>query len=162
MNPYTVAPYLREHQDTQRSGVRYQNWRDHAACRDEDPELFFPALEDDAAAATAQARAICAGCPVRTQCLQFALSSPERFGTWAGLTEVERRGMRPSAPAGPRMCAKKLHVLTAENTYTSTNGELTWCRACRNAAEKRRYQKAKYDREALAATTTTQPQEKAA
>jgi hypothetical protein len=91
MSVYTVAPYLREHEYTRRSGVRYQEWRDRAACRGEDVNLFFP--EDGARCA--DAKAICAGCPVRVQCLMHALSFPERHGVWAGLAERERRNMRP-------------------------------------------------------------------
>jgi WhiB family redox-sensing transcriptional regulator len=71
------------------------NWRDLAACRDEDPELFFPIGTGPAADADAQrAKAVCRSCPVREQCLTFALSSGQDSGVWGGLTEEERRALR--------------------------------------------------------------------
>ena len=63
------------------------DWREDAACRDADPELFF--AHDDAT--TQRAIAICAGCPVRTACLEHALAAGERHGIWGGTTEHDRR-----------------------------------------------------------------------
>jgi WhiB family redox-sensing transcriptional regulator len=37
---------------------------------------------------------VCAGCPVRLQCLEMALQNDERFGIWGGLSERERRRVR--------------------------------------------------------------------
>jgi WhiB family redox-sensing transcriptional regulator len=151
MNPYTVAAYLREHEFTQRSGVRYQDWRDRAACRTEDPRVFFPPEGATSARLTREAKAICAGCPVTAQCLQFALASPERHGIFGGLSERERHGMRPAAPDGPGLCGKRLHVMDAKNTIPAgPAGEWKRCRACTNAGERARWQEAKYDREAAA------------
>jgi len=49
------------------------SWRSAAACRSADPELFFPLSESGKSLERiAEAKAICAGCPVRRQCLQFA------------------------------------------------------------------------------------------
>lgn len=67
------------------------NWWSAAACRSADPELFFPisafgkALEQ-----VAEAKAICARCPVRRQCLAFALRTRQAHGIWGGMTEEER------------------------------------------------------------------------
>jgi WhiB family redox-sensing transcriptional regulator len=71
-----------------------RNWRDRAACRSEDPELFFPIGDDGPALVqVAQAKAICARCPVVAECLSFALMAvPE--GVAGGLTVEERRGLR--------------------------------------------------------------------
>ncbi|TDX84957.1 WhiB family transcriptional regulator [Amycolatopsis arida] len=67
-------------------------WRDKAACRDTDPELFF-AFADTADERTA--KAICWGhCPVRESCLEEALAAGIDAGIWGGLTEDERRGLR--------------------------------------------------------------------
>jgi WhiB family redox-sensing transcriptional regulator len=81
------------------------DWRDHAACRDADPELFFP--DGDVRSARAQAKAaklICRRCPVSATCLSWALASGLEAGIWGGLTEDERhrlrrrgRGIRPAA-----------------------------------------------------------------
>ena len=73
------------------------SWRSAAACRSADPELFFPLSESGKALEQiAEAKAICADCPVRRQCLEFALRTrPD--GIWGGLTERERqRGRRPA------------------------------------------------------------------
>jgi hypothetical protein len=51
------------------------------ACRDADPGLFFPQPGESADAAIA----ICAGCPVRAECLELALAYGERFGVWGGV-----------------------------------------------------------------------------
>lgn len=73
-------------------------WRERAACRDEDPELFFPI--GDGALAQAQmerAKAICARCPVVRECLAWALKTGQDAGVWGGLTEQERRQLRRDA-----------------------------------------------------------------
>ena len=65
------------------------SWRQKAACRGVDPDIFYPVSDDDAGAA----KAICAGCPVREACLEYALANRERDGVWGGATERERRRM---------------------------------------------------------------------
>ena len=72
------------------------DWRDRAACRDADPDLFFP---DDTRSARVQvktAKLICAACPVSSSCLSWALSSGQEAGIWGGLTEGERRRLLPA------------------------------------------------------------------
>lgn len=72
-------------------------WRGRAACRGEDPELFFPLGSSGPAALAriAAAKAICARCPVREACLRFALDTGQDYGIWGGLAEDERRKLRP-------------------------------------------------------------------
>jgi WhiB family redox-sensing transcriptional regulator len=70
----------------------HPDWRDDAACRDADPELFFP--DDGTRSARVQvktAKLICRGCPVSATCLSWALASGQEAGIWGGLTEDERR-----------------------------------------------------------------------
>jgi WhiB family redox-sensing transcriptional regulator len=62
-------------------------WRTQARCRGVDPEVFHPGEDEDASAA----KAICALCPVREACLEYAISAREKFGVWGGLDERERR-----------------------------------------------------------------------
>jgi WhiB family transcriptional regulator, redox-sensing transcriptional regulator len=70
-------------------------WRVHAACRGEEPELFFPvASTGPALEQIAEAKEVCARCPVREACLDFALSTGQGYGIWGGLTEDERRSLR--------------------------------------------------------------------
>ncbi len=64
-------------------------WRKHAACRGLDVEVFYPVTEDEADAV--EGKAICAECPVRQACLEYALANREREGIWGGATERERR-----------------------------------------------------------------------
>lgn len=71
-----------------------RRWRNRAVCRGVDPELFFPTAEAGPAYVeqVAQAKAVCARCPVRTACLEFALRAlPD--GVAGGATPVERRGL---------------------------------------------------------------------
>ena len=70
----------------------HPGWRDDAACRDADPDLFFP--DGDARSARAKvkmAKLICRSCPVSTTCLSWALATGQEHGIWGGLTEDERR-----------------------------------------------------------------------
>jgi WhiB family redox-sensing transcriptional regulator len=72
-------------------------WRDHAACRDLDPDLFFPAGATGPAVDQIEAaKAFCASCPVREACLQFALETNQDAGIWGGADEEERRKLRRS------------------------------------------------------------------
>ena len=83
MNPSTAAA---------RRACDRPDWRADAACRDADPELFFP--DGDLGSARAQlktAKLICRGCPVSATCLSWALASGQEAGIWGGLTEDERR-----------------------------------------------------------------------
>ncbi|MDQ3979797.1 MAG: WhiB family transcriptional regulator [Actinomycetota bacterium] len=65
-------------------------WREDAACRGVDTDVFFPATDEEAE----EAKAICASCPVREECLSFALQTRQEDGVWGGLTETERRRLR--------------------------------------------------------------------
>lgn len=70
------------------------DWRHHAACRDEDPELFFPISEvGPGARQTADAKTVCARCPVREQCLRYALDNRLDHGIFGGATAQERRSL---------------------------------------------------------------------
>lgn len=66
-------------------------WQADANCRGVDPDLFFP----DGPGLDAQvAREICSDCPVRGDCLDYAIDHGERFGIWGGLNDPERRAVR--------------------------------------------------------------------
>lgn len=65
-------------------------WQQLALCAQTDPEAFFP----EKGGSTREAKAICAACEVRAECLEYALTKDERFGIWGGLSERERRRMR--------------------------------------------------------------------
>lgn len=70
-------------------------WRERAACRDLDTDLFFPVGEGPEAQAQADAaKQVCASCPVREECLSFALATRQEAGVFGGMTEEERRRHR--------------------------------------------------------------------
>jgi WhiB family transcriptional regulator, redox-sensing transcriptional regulator len=67
------------------------DWRSLSACRAEDPELFFPlSASGPGVAQLAMAKAVCARCLVRADCLEFALSTGQVYGVWGGTSEEER------------------------------------------------------------------------
>ncbi len=66
---------------------------ERGVCRGEDPAVFLPSLGANAA----KARAICASCAVRQECLAYALADPESAGVWGGISERERRKLARSA-----------------------------------------------------------------
>lgn len=79
----------------------HDDWRHDAACRDEDPELFFPVSElGPGARQAAEAKAVCARCPVRAQCLDHAVDHGLDFGIFGGTTESERRELLRRTRAG--------------------------------------------------------------
>jgi WhiB family redox-sensing transcriptional regulator len=75
---------------------RDPDWRRRAACRSEDPELFFPISETTAPglAQIEQASAVCRRCPVAEPCLDWALETGQAAGVWAATTTEERRLMK--------------------------------------------------------------------
>jgi WhiB family redox-sensing transcriptional regulator len=76
--------------------TRRPAWMAKGACRSSDPELFFPS-HGVSAATMARARAVCAICPVRGECLAHALAEVDAVGVWGGTTDRERRAMRRDA-----------------------------------------------------------------
>lgn len=68
---------------------------DRAACRNEDPELFFPVGDIGRVnrRQIADALAVCQRCPVVTDCREWALATGQAYGIWGGLTEHERAGL---------------------------------------------------------------------
>jgi WhiB family redox-sensing transcriptional regulator len=71
------------------------DWVHRARCKDEDPELFFPVgTTGPAAGQLNAAKAICSQCPVRAECLEWAMATGQDAGVWGGLSEDERRALR--------------------------------------------------------------------
>lgn len=133
---------------------RPTDWRDDAACRDEDPEIFF-ALDSTAAGRRdiEQAKTICGSCPSQVACLRYALDTNINDGIYGGRTEKERRSKRrqtqpkerrkrepkpPKAPAEPP-------PTTVEEAYerrarTAAGGHVLWY-----GAAQLRFQTVKYN-----------------
>jgi WhiB family transcriptional regulator, redox-sensing transcriptional regulator len=122
-------------------------WRDQAACRDlvtADDDPFFADTDQGIQAAIA----ICAACPVREDCLTFAVRTGQQYGIWGGQPEriVRRliaadRAGRPQArrvparhPQASKTHCKRGHRFTAENTYYTPDGRRR-CRTCLREAQ---------------------------
>jgi hypothetical protein len=118
------------------------DWRSAAACREEDPELFFPTGSDGPALTQVeQAKAVCRRCPVVNACLQFALDEGITAGVFGGLTEHERVSLRRSVKRGhtaadavgtkadaarePRR-ERTFKTLFEDNTTRLYDGHLAW------------------------------------
>jgi WhiB family redox-sensing transcriptional regulator len=70
--------------------VTDRRWQERANCLGVDPDLFFP----ERGASTKEAKAVCHGCEVQQECLEYALRHGEKFGIWGGMSERERRRIR--------------------------------------------------------------------
>jgi WhiB family transcriptional regulator, redox-sensing transcriptional regulator len=82
------------------------SWRDRAICRDTDPDLFFPVgTTGQALVQIARAKEVCNECPVRVDCLEYALETNQDSGIWGGLAEEERRAIRRQNAARQRLFA---------------------------------------------------------
>jgi WhiB family redox-sensing transcriptional regulator len=76
---------------------RRMDWRHAAACREEDPELFFPiGTTGPALLQVEDAKAVCERCTVTEACLEWALESGQDTGVWGGLSEDERMALKRS------------------------------------------------------------------
>src|ERR1700691_3896228 len=100
-------------------------WQDAAACRGEDLMLFFGPdgeRQPERDIRERKAKAVCASCPVRLECLNYAVARPEKYGTWGGLNEDERsaerrRRMRRAHAAYPGIS----HGAAASSVSTSAS-----------------------------------------
>ena len=71
------------------------DWRDAAACREEDPELFFPIGNTGPALLQIEAaKRVCLRCPVLDLCRAWALETGEAHGVWGAMDEDERRNLK--------------------------------------------------------------------
>lgn len=73
--------------------TNHEPWSVFGSCRETGPDdqTWFP--EQKWGRAT-DAKRICQGCPVRRECLEYALKRGERYGVWGGLTTKERQALR--------------------------------------------------------------------
>lgn len=122
-------------------------WTLDAACNGIPTEMFY--LEKSVSSNSTEARMVlklCAGCPVRQQCLDTAMqmegnaAANHRYGIWGGMTPRQRsrlaKQLFPKPRRDPRFCQKQLHEMTTENTYFDSRNKRL-CRACRAASHKR-------------------------
>ena len=117
------------------------DWRNLAACRGLDPDLFFAERGD--AFTVRNARAVCATCPVAAEYLEYAIANDETVGMWGGLCGDElirerRRRARTTPPSTPR--TPFVHGVEAGWYKHRRLGEepCTPCRVAHNAASNAR------------------------
>jgi WhiB family redox-sensing transcriptional regulator len=94
--------YRREERGTRLSSQRVEElWQQRAACKGPQAAVFFPPSQverkDEREAREARAKEICGLCPVRRQCLDYALAIREPHGIWGGLNELERKQLATRA-----------------------------------------------------------------
>ena len=78
-----------------REGVDIMDWRHEAACREVDPELFFPiGNSGPALLQIEEAKQVCRRCSVMDACLRWAIDSGQDAGVWGGMSEDERRALK--------------------------------------------------------------------
>ena len=94
VSPSSEPPLGDEHQSVvlgrYTSLLDKKAWFGQALCTGTDPETFFP----DRGKSTQEATAVCLSCPVRRECLEFAVANNETHGIWGGLSVRERRPLR--------------------------------------------------------------------
>jgi WhiB family redox-sensing transcriptional regulator len=107
--------------------VERPEWMLRANCRGLNPDQFHP----ERGASNGAAKAVCAGCTVRQDCLDYALDNGEKHGVWGGLSERERRRIRGRRPAATRLC----QWAPCQRSFTPTNGSQVYCTpGCQAAA----------------------------
>jgi WhiB family redox-sensing transcriptional regulator len=85
------------------NAIEDDEWRDVAACRDTNPDLFFPVgTTGPAIEQIEEAKAVCRQCPALAPCLEFALMTNQDSGVWGGTSEEERRKLRKAWLAARR------------------------------------------------------------
>ena len=90
-------------------------WRQLAACRGTDLEVFFPERGESAG----PARQVCAACPVREPCLDYAITNRIAYGIWGGLTERERRALRSRWVRASRRDRDRAVLAADKDGYTA-------------------------------------------
>lgn len=106
-------------------------WQAHAACADMDPAVFFPPKSGSAK----EAKAICARCPVRTECGQSAIDRGEQHGVWGGMSIEELEDARRDPITGKlrRKCQSCDDFATGASPFCDP------CRKTHRAESVRRY-----------------------
>ncbi len=106
------------------------DWRLHKACANAPTILFFPERGGD----VLPAKAICATCTVRDDCLRYALEDRDTVGIWGGTSDQERRAIRLGVPVGrPGPAPKPIQHGTASGYNLHRHRGETPCTDCRKA-----------------------------
>ena len=118
--------------DPGRSYQRGEDWRDSASCAGLDVNDFVP--DGQGACVPPEVLRVCASCPSVQACLDFALTTKEQYGFWAGTSPRERRGLKPgdTPPLLTRLC-----IECGDPTARRRGRRCTPCKADRELAASR-------------------------
>ena len=75
---------------------RRYGWMDRAACAQVGGDMWYPEQGES----VEPAKQVCARCPVKAECLDFALETGDRWGVWGALSDRQRRAVRRSRAGG--------------------------------------------------------------
>ena len=117
MTTETALGVLRGRPGSMLRGLARGGWKERGTCRQTDPELWFA---DTSRRVKARAASICGSCPVRRQCLAWALVFDEEFGVWGGLDTAERLPLQRRLITGEPLVAV-LAAAMAEPIPAPTN-----------------------------------------
>lgn len=91
------------------------DWPQFAACKDKPPKWWFP--DDSRTPMNAmKAKEVCAGCPVREECLQFAITTHQEYGIWGGMERRERKSQRKYRVIYCNDCGRRFSWMPGEDT----------------------------------------------
>ena len=121
--------------------VAMPRFEGNAACAETDPDAFYPEPGGEGIVVANQARAICNGCEIRRQCLQWAIDNNEA-GIWGGLTEDQRKKIVGSKDRTVTQYRERVHGNEAGEAQHRRRGEPI-CERCKVGV---REQRAKRDR----------------
>ncbi len=93
-------------------------WQAFGLCAQTDPELFSPGKGDS----TKDAKAICARCEVRLQCLDYALENDERFGIWGGLSSKQRAKLKQQDTHAGELSQLQYYEKSSEEEEINSRG----------------------------------------
>ena len=123
------------------------SWRKDSACIGKPASLFYPTddVEIDSRLSNKVAKGICATCPVKAQCLRWALDHRENYGIWGGLDPKERRAyakeMRgeETRRRGPGIPKHNLICTECHRTYLASRIDSLYCSDhCKNRVHRSR------------------------
>ena len=89
------------------------------ACEQSDPEAFYPPRGEHATIQTRLAKELCKACPVKTECLNYALIAREPYGIWGGLTTEDREKLLRSQRRSGSLSSTKSSKVKSPSSVTS-------------------------------------------
>lgn len=107
------------------------DWKNRGACRNEDPDLFYPPSANNAKQIKA-AKAICRRCPVKDACEADALTRDEQYGIWGGTTHADRNALLMKEKKACTGCGVVKVLAEFYSRPGRGRGHKSRCKACEN------------------------------